>query len=108
MLMCVYSEENILKRPSLPQPIPLERILTSSVENLTPHPPHALEVDEAAHPMLPKDEDCETHAAAHGLSATLGLVIHGAADGIALGASSLTGNAKLGMVVFLAVIVHKG
>jgi zinc transporter 9 len=98
------------------------------VENLTPHPPHPAgpgpnsshshshthphahsHDDEAAQPILPKDpEDCETHAAAHGLSATLGLVIHGAADGIAIGASSLTGNAKLSMVVFIAVIVHKG
>jgi len=45
---------------------------------------------------------------AHGLNATLGLVIHGAADGIALGASSLSGNGSLGLVVFLAVLVHKG
>lgn len=81
-----------------------------SVENLTPHPPHAPpQLEEAAHPMLPKDEaECETHAAAHGLSATLGLVIHGAADGIALGASSLSDNKGLGMIVFLAIIIHKG
>jgi zinc transporter 9 len=44
--------------------------------------------------MLPKpdaehDHKRASHAAAHGLSATLGLVIHGAADGIAIGASSL-------------------
>lgn len=59
--------------------------------------------------MLPKEaEECSTHAAAHGLSATLGLVIHGAADGIALGASSLSGRAELGLIVFLAVLVHKG
>lgn len=43
-----------------------------------------------------------------GLNATLGLVIHGAADGIALGASSLSGRGSLGVVVFLAVLVHKG
>jgi zinc transporter ZupT len=43
-----------------------------------------------------------------GLNATLGLVIHAMADGIALGASSLSTSGGLGFVVFLAVIVHKG
>lgn len=43
-----------------------------------------------------------------GLNATLGLVIHAMADGVALGASSLSGSGGLGLVVFLAVIVHKG
>jgi zinc transporter 9 len=43
-----------------------------------------------------------------GLNATLGLVIHAMADGIALGASSLSSSGGLGFVVFLAVIVHKG
>ncbi|KAJ9117540.1 hypothetical protein QFC22_004390 [Naganishia vaughanmartiniae] len=43
-----------------------------------------------------------------GLNATLGLVIHALADGVALGASSLSGSGGLGLVVFLAVIVHKG
>lgn len=43
-----------------------------------------------------------------GLNATLGLVIHAMADGIALGASSLTSNSSIGVIVFLAVIVHKG
>lgn len=47
-------------------------------------------------------------SAIHGLNATLGLVIHGAADGIALGASSLSESGKLGLIVFLAVLVHKG
>nr|XP_019011506.1 solute carrier family 39 (zinc transporter), member 9 [Kwoniella pini CBS 10737]OCF50287.1 solute carrier family 39 (zinc transporter), member 9 [Kwoniella pini CBS 10737] len=44
----------------------------------------------------------------HGLSATLGMVIHGAADGIALGASSLSEKGSLSFIVFLAVLVHKG
>lgn len=43
-----------------------------------------------------------------GLNATLGLVIHAMADGVALGASSLSKNGELGLVVFLAVIIHKG
>jgi zinc transporter ZupT len=43
-----------------------------------------------------------------GLNATLGLVIHAMADGIALGSSSLSSSGGLGFVVFLAVIVQKG
>lgn len=105
----------------------------TSVENVCPHPPHPHHDDPLAidsehddieshsshthnhrrhshSPMLPKeaDEECSTHAVAHGMSATLGLVIHGLADGIALGASSLSENKQLGLVVFLAVLVHKG
>ncbi|KAI9890130.1 MAG: hypothetical protein M1814_004411 [Vezdaea aestivalis] len=38
---------------------------------------------------------------------TTGLVIHSAADGIALGASSSSANHGLGMIVFLAIMLHK-
>lgn len=76
------------------------------VETFTPHPPH---IHHESHPMLPKDPaEPSMSDPTSGLSATLGLVIHGAADGIAIGASSLTGTAELGLVVFLAVLVHKG
>ena len=40
-------------------------------------------------------------------STTLGLVIHAAADGIALGASSTSGSSKLGFIIFLALMIHK-
>jgi len=40
-------------------------------------------------------------------STTTGLVIHSAADGIALGASSTSSSPKLGFVVFLALMIHK-
>jgi zinc transporter 9 len=67
-------------------------------------------------PIMPKRmhvyderEDCaKSSDNIRGLNATLGLVIHGAADGIALGASSLSGKGKLGLIVFIAVLVHKG
>ncbi|WVR07513.1 hypothetical protein IAU60_004555 [Kwoniella sp. DSM 27419] len=55
-----------------------------------------------------RDGDGDGHGGLHGLSATLGMVIHGAADGIALGASSISGNGSLSLVIFLAVLVHKG
>jgi zinc transporter 9 len=44
---------------------------------------------------------------------TFGLIIHGLADGLALGVSSLSkdesgGASKLSLIVFLALIIHKG
>ncbi|TGZ84313.1 Zinc/iron permease [Ascodesmis nigricans] len=40
-------------------------------------------------------------------SLTLGLVIHSAADGIALGASSTAENTALSAIIFLAIMLHK-
>lgn len=40
-------------------------------------------------------------------STTTGLVIHAAADGIAMGASSSTSNTRLGFIVFVAIMIHK-
>ncbi|TVY32985.1 Zinc transporter [Lachnellula occidentalis] len=41
------------------------------------------------------------------LATTTGLVIHAAADGIAMGASASTDNTKLGFIIFIAIMVHK-
>ncbi|KAI0056278.1 hypothetical protein BV25DRAFT_1814346 [Artomyces pyxidatus] len=59
----------------------------------TPAPPRAVEEDRAG-PALPL---------------TLGLVIHGLADGLALGVSALSGDGsdELSFLVFLALAVHK-
>ncbi|KAM8859600.1 zinc transporter ZIP9 [Spinachia spinachia] len=43
-----------------------------------------------------------------GITATLGLVIHAAADGFAVGAAVATGQVTVQVIVFLAVILHKG
>ena len=40
-------------------------------------------------------------------AATVGLVIHSAADGIALGASSTLSSSSLSLVVFVAIMIHK-
>ena len=40
-------------------------------------------------------------------STTTGLVIHAAADGIALGASSASSSQRLSMVIFFALMIHK-
>ncbi len=42
-----------------------------------------------------------------GFATTTGLVIHAAADGIALGASSVTSHAELSLIIFFAIMVHK-
>jgi zinc transporter 9 len=41
------------------------------------------------------------------LATTTGLVIHAAADGIAMGASASTSNMSLGFIIFVAIMVHK-
>ena len=41
------------------------------------------------------------------LATTTGLVIHAAADGIAMGASATTANMRLGFIIFVAIMVHK-
>ncbi|RFU29981.1 hypothetical protein B7463_g6346, partial [Scytalidium lignicola] len=41
------------------------------------------------------------------LATTTGLVIHAAADGIAMGASVTTANTKLGFIIFIAIMLHK-
>ncbi|TNM99864.1 hypothetical protein fugu_012897 [Takifugu bimaculatus] len=41
------------------------------------------------------------------ITATVGLVIHAAADGFALGAAAATGQVTVQVVIFLAVILHK-
>ena len=42
-----------------------------------------------------------------GFATTTGLVIHAAADGIALGASSVTSHSELSLIIFFAIMVHK-
>lgn len=41
------------------------------------------------------------------LATTTGLVIHAAADGIAMGASATTSDMKLGLIIFIAIMFHK-
>lgn len=40
-------------------------------------------------------------------STTVGLVIHAAADGVALGASSTTSTSNLSFIIFIAIMIHK-
>ncbi|KAK6753515.1 hypothetical protein RB195_012855 [Necator americanus] len=42
-----------------------------------------------------------------GISATIGLVVHAAADGIALGSASTTNKSDVQLIVFIAIMLHK-
>lgn len=41
------------------------------------------------------------------VTATLGLVVHAAVDGVALGAAATTSQTDVEMIVFLAIMLHK-
>lgn len=41
------------------------------------------------------------------MTATLGLVVHAAADGVALGAAATTSQADVEAIVFFAIMLHK-
>jgi len=43
----------------------------------------------------------------HKVTATIGLVVHAAADGIALGAAASTSHTDVEMIVFVAIMLHK-
>lgn len=49
----------------------------------------------------------EAPKVARSMATTIGLVIHAAADGIAMGASAASSSMKLGFIIFLAIMIHK-
>lgn len=64
---------------------------------------------------IPNASHDEGDATGGAIPLTFGLVVHGLADGLALGVSSLptntltnAGGSKLRFIVFLALLVHKG
>ncbi|KZO96922.1 Zinc/iron permease [Calocera viscosa TUFC12733] len=81
------------------------------VEQLSsPHQPPKTMAGPSTFEMATNPGGTHPHAAeAHSkaFSATLALVIHSFADGIALGSSSISDNSGLELVVFLAIMVHK-
>ncbi|MCJ1296949.1 hypothetical protein MMC34_008518, partial [Xylographa carneopallida] len=60
--------------------------------------------------LLPSASDSATSLAASVASsnATIGILVHSFVDGIALGAISLSSDSSLELVVFLAILLHKG
>ncbi|MED6247978.1 hypothetical protein ATANTOWER_022967 [Ataeniobius toweri] len=63
-------------------------------------------VDQIAGYCSLRDPTTHLSNKAH-ITATLGLVIHAAADGFALGAATATGQVTVQVIVFFAVILHK-
>lgn len=51
--------------------------------------------------------EAATSQADRNSTATIGLVVHAAADGIALGAAATTSHKDVEMIVFLAIMLHK-
>lgn len=47
------------------------------------------------------------HKSSSKITATIGLVVHAAADGVALGAAATTSHTDVEMIVFLAIMLHK-
>lgn len=72
-----------------------------SLANLSQGPHHAIDDGEGA------DNFSSAFVSTRNSSTTIGLVIHAAADGIALAASSFISESSTGFVVFLALMIHK-
>uniref|UniRef100_A0A2C9JUE1 Zinc transporter ZIP9 n=1 Tax=Biomphalaria glabrata TaxID=6526 RepID=A0A2C9JUE1_BIOGL len=69
-------------------------------------------VDQIGGNMHAHSSPSEVEAAGHGvnrnkITATLGLVVHAAADGIALGAAITLSQTHITMIVFVAIMLHK-
>ncbi|KAI9830116.1 MAG: hypothetical protein M1826_005110 [Phylliscum demangeonii] len=83
---------------------------SSSVQSI--QPPHHISLEHLAQGLHRTEHGTESSLAPASnqrrhLSTTTGLVIHAAADGIALGASSTTANTRLGFTIFVAIMIHK-
>jgi len=58
-------------------------------------------------PSLALQPSGASAASAKGNSAFVGLIVHAAVDGVALGAAVAEGDASLGLIVFVAIMLHK-
>jgi zinc transporter 9 len=68
--------------------------------------PYHIAIDNLRGSMTSPGPVAQSHMSKPG-AMTLGLVIHAAADGIALGASSASQNLALGAIIFIAIMLHK-
>ncbi|TVY68764.1 Zinc transporter ZIP9 [Lachnellula suecica] len=84
------------------QPPPATRHISLDNLSMGPHPSTSDEESESFLQSL-----APTPKQTRSLATTTGLVIHAAADGIAMGASASTSNTKLGFIIFIAIMVHK-
>lgn len=94
----------------------IDRLPRHATESLHSAPAtRHISLDDLASSSVNGDEEQEgflgsltpTPRQSRGLATTTGLVIHAAADGIAMGASATTSNMKLGLIIFVAIMIHK-
>ncbi|XP_063218782.1 zinc transporter ZIP9 [Bacillus rossius redtenbacheri] len=64
-------------------------------------------VDQCSSSVGRDVENGSTKSSSRNFTATLGLVVHAAADGVALGAAATTAHADVEMIVFVAIMLHK-
>ncbi|KAG9243817.1 ZIP metal ion transporter-like protein [Calycina marina] len=99
----------------------IDKLPRHASENLQPpaQPRHISlnNLSQGLHSAQPTDDDIESESFLHSLAptpkqsrslaTTTGLVIHAFADGIAMGASASSSDTSVGLVVFLAIMIHK-
>ncbi|KAI0554964.1 Zinc/iron permease [Xylaria curta] len=94
----------------------IDRLPRHASENFQPPPPRHISLSNLGGSSLSTDEEesegflgslTPTPKQSRSLATTTGLVIHAAADGIAMGASVSSPDKKLGLIVFIAIMVHK-
>ncbi|KAI1505407.1 Zinc/iron permease [Biscogniauxia marginata] len=95
----------------------IDRLPRHASDNFQPPPPpRHISLSNLGASALSGDEDesegflgslTPTPKQSRSLATTTGLVIHAAADGIAMGASATSSDTKLGFIVFIAIMVHK-
>jgi solute carrier family 39 (zinc transporter), member 9 len=94
----------------------IDRLPRHATESLQGGPQtRHISLDNLGRSSVPGDEESEgflgsltpTPKQSKGLATTTGLVIHAAADGIAMGASATSSDTKLGFIIFIAIMVHK-
>ncbi|KAI0480119.1 Zinc/iron permease [Xylariaceae sp. FL0804] len=95
----------------------IDRLPRHASDNFQPAPPpRHISLSNLGGSSLPGDEEesegllgslTPTPRQSRSLATTMGLVIHAAADGIAMGASATSPDTKLGFIVFVAIMVHK-
>ncbi|KAI0389410.1 Zinc/iron permease [Xylariaceae sp. FL0594] len=94
----------------------IDRLPRHASENFQSAPPRHISLSNLGASSLSADQEesegflgslAPTPKQSRSLATTTGLVIHAAADGIAMGASVSSPDKKLGFIVFLAIMVHK-
>ena len=95
----------------------IDRLPRIASENFQPlAPPRQISLSNLGGSALPGDEEetegflgslTPTPKQSRSLATTVGLVIHAAADGIAMGASTASSDTTLGFIIFLAIMIHK-